>query len=69
MTPKSGQVVDGEAGTRVPFLVRWPARVKPGVSDALVCQADFPASFAALTGQKLADRVEIETSVEELRAS
>jgi arylsulfatase A-like enzyme len=26
--------------------------VKPGVSDALVCQVDFAASFAALTGQK-----------------
>ena len=40
-----------EGGTRVPFIVRWPARVKPGVSDALVCQVDFPATFAALTGQ------------------
>lgn len=42
-----------EGGTRVPFLVRWPARVKPGVSDALVCQVDFIASFAALTGQTI----------------
>jgi arylsulfatase A-like enzyme len=41
-----------EAGTRVPLIVRWPARVKPGVSDALVSQIDFIASFAALTGQK-----------------
>lgn len=40
-----------EAGTRVPFIVRWPARVKPGTSDALLCQIDFLASFAALTGQ------------------
>jgi arylsulfatase A-like enzyme len=39
----------------VPFLVRWPARVKPGVSDALVSQVDFLASFAALTAQTLAD--------------
>ena len=43
-----------EGGTRVPFLVRWPARVKPGVSDALVCLIDLPASMAALSGQKLA---------------
>lgn len=43
-----------EGGTRVPFLVRWPARVKPGTSDALVCQIDLPASVAALTGQKFA---------------
>jgi len=42
-----------EGGTRIPLLVRWPERVKPGVSDALVCQVDFLASFAALTGQKM----------------
>jgi arylsulfatase A-like enzyme len=44
-----------EGGTRVPFLVRWPGRVKPGVSDALVCQIDMLASLAALVGQTLPD--------------
>lgn len=44
-----------EGGTRVPFIVRWPGRVKPGVSDALVSQVDFHASFAALAGAKLAE--------------
>jgi arylsulfatase A-like enzyme len=43
-----------EGGTRVPFILRWPGHVTPGVSDALVCLMDLPASFAALTGQKLA---------------
>ncbi len=43
-----------EGGTRVRFIVRWPGRVKPGVSEALVCQVDFVASFAALAGQTLA---------------
>ena len=43
-----------EGGTRVPFLVRWPARVRTGVSDELICQVDMLASFAAMTGQKLA---------------
>jgi arylsulfatase A-like enzyme len=42
-----------EGGTRMPFIVRWPARVKPGVSDALVSQVDFCASFAALASQTL----------------
>ena len=41
-----------EAGTRVPLTVTWPARVKPGVSGALVSQIDLLASLAALTGQK-----------------
>ncbi len=40
-----------EGGTRVPFIVRWPGRVKPGVSDALISQVDFAATFAALTKQ------------------
>lgn len=43
-----------EGGTRVPLIVRWPARVKPGVSDALISQVDFLATFADFTGQKLA---------------
>jgi arylsulfatase A-like enzyme len=43
-----------EAGTRVPFIVRWPGRVKPGVSDALISQIDLFASLAQFTNQKLA---------------
>jgi arylsulfatase A-like enzyme len=42
-----------EGGTRTPFIARWPGRIKPGVSDALVCQVDFMASFAALAGRNL----------------
>jgi arylsulfatase A-like enzyme len=40
-----------EAGTRIPFIVRYPARVKPGVSSALVSQVDLVATVAALVGQ------------------
>ncbi len=40
-----------EGGTRVPFLVRWPGRVRSGLSDALVNQVDLLASLASLTGQ------------------
>ena len=52
---RGGKYSNFEGGTRVPFIVRWPGRVKPGVSDALVSQIDFRASFAALVGEKLAD--------------
>jgi arylsulfatase A-like enzyme len=43
-----------EAGTRVPFIIRWPGRIKPGTSDALISQVDLLASFAALVGKPLA---------------
>lgn len=51
---RGGKYSAYEGGTRVPFIVRWPGRVQPGISDALVCQVDFAASFTALTGQKTA---------------
>ena len=44
-----------EAGTRVPLIVSWPAKVKPGVSDALVSHIDLYASMADLMGKKLKD--------------
>jgi arylsulfatase A-like enzyme len=50
---RGGKYSAFEGGTRVPLLLRWPGRIKPGVSDALVCQVDFLASFAALTAQHL----------------
>jgi arylsulfatase A-like enzyme len=51
---RGGKYSAFEGGTRVPLLVSWPRRIKPGVSAALVCQVDFLASFAALTRQPLA---------------
>jgi len=35
------------------MIVRWPSRVKPGESEALVSQIDFPASLGALAGASL----------------
>ncbi len=43
-----------EGGTRVPFIVRWPAKIHPGTSSALTSQMDLLASFAALTQQTIA---------------
>jgi len=45
-----------EGGTRTPFITCWPGRIKPGVSNQMVCTIDLPASFAALTGVALPDK-------------
>lgn len=42
-----------EGGTRTPFIVRWPGKVEPGVSDALFSQADLMGSFASLLDQDI----------------
>jgi arylsulfatase A-like enzyme len=51
---RGGKYSAFDGGTRVPFIVRWPGKVRPGVSEALACQIDLPASLAALTDQQLA---------------
>jgi arylsulfatase A-like enzyme len=40
-----------DGGTRIPLIAHWPARIKPGVSDAVISQVDFSATFAALAGR------------------
>lgn len=43
-----------EGGHRVPFIVRWPGKVKAGtVSNQLIGHVDMLATIAAVTGQKL----------------
>jgi arylsulfatase A-like enzyme len=43
-----------EGGHHVPFIVQWTGHVPPGtVTDALFCQVDMLATFAALTGQAM----------------
>ncbi len=49
---RGGKYSQFEGGTRMPFIVYWPGRVKPGVSDAIVSQVDFPASLGSLVGQQ-----------------
>jgi len=45
-----------DGGHRVPFLVRWPARVKAGtLSQQLLCLTDFMATAAEIIGAKPPD--------------
>lgn len=42
-----------QGGSRVPFVVRWPGRIKPeSESDALISLTDFYATFRDLLGKK-----------------
>ena len=51
---RGGKYSKYDAGTRLPTFIRWPKRIKANqVSDALVGQVDFLASFADLTKQTL----------------
>ena len=46
-----------EGGTRVPLIVRWPAKIKAGMkSDALFNQIDFLASFASYFDISLSEK-------------
>lgn len=45
-----------EGGHRVPFIVKWPKRIKPNsVSDKTVCTTDLMATVADITDTELAD--------------
>ncbi len=45
-----------EGGHRVPFLVRWPGKVKPGTTSMqLISLTDVMATIAAISGAKLPD--------------
>lgn len=50
---RGGKYSNFEAGTRVPQLLRWPAKVKPAVSNNLVSQVDWYASLAHIIGYQL----------------
>jgi arylsulfatase A-like enzyme len=43
-----------EGGHRVPFIAKWPGRIKPGsTSKQTICQTDIMATCAAITGSEL----------------
>lgn len=45
-----------DGGHRIPFIVRWPGKVKAGsTSDQIICLTDLMATGAEITGAKLPD--------------
>ncbi len=51
---KGGKGLTTDAGTRVPLIVKWPQKIKPGVSDALVDSTDFIPTLLDLAQKPLA---------------
>ena len=58
---RGGKYSAWEGGCRVPFIVSGPSYVEPGVSDAIVSQADLLASFAELTGGEISNKYHIDS--------
>jgi arylsulfatase A-like enzyme len=51
-----------EGGHRVPFVARWPDRIKPGlVSDETICHVDFMATVAKLLDVKLLESAAVDS--------
>ena len=50
---RGGKYSAYEAGTRIPFIIGWPAGIKPSKQQALFSQIDVYASLAALLKQPL----------------
>lgn len=46
-----------EGGHRVPYVVRWPEKVKPGKSDQLLCTTDLFATVADIIDADVADNM------------
>lgn len=44
-----------EGGHRIPCILQWPVKVKPHRVEQTVCLTDFMATFAAVSGERLAD--------------
>jgi len=48
-----GKYSSWEGGTRLPFIVSWPGRIEPSITDGLLSQVDVLASLLSIIGQKV----------------
>ncbi len=59
---RGGKYIAYEGGTRMPTLLQWTKEVEAGlVSDALISQVDFLASFASLVGGQIPGGVRLDS--------
>jgi arylsulfatase A-like enzyme len=60
---RGGKYSAYEAGTRVPTIVHYPNKVKPGVNDSLMSQIDVYASIANMLNIPMAENEAIDSEV------
>lgn len=59
---RGGKYIAFEGGTRMPTIVKWSTHIEPEtVSDAIISQVDFLATFASLVDAELADDIKIDS--------
>ena len=59
---RGGKYIAFEGGTRMPTIASWPGQIKEGiVSDAIISQVDFLATFASLTEAEIPDGVKLDS--------
>jgi len=55
---RGGKRTMNEAGTRVPFIARWPGRIPVGTREQILCLADVLPTLAALANVPLTNGVD-----------
>jgi arylsulfatase A-like enzyme len=56
-----GKYLVKEGGCRVPFIVCWPRKIKPGIQSQMVCLTDILATMASETNQKVPENIAIDS--------
>ena len=58
---RGGKYSAFSAGTQVPFIISWPGKINPGISNSQVSQVDFMASFAKMLELTLSENDAIDS--------
>jgi len=58
---KGGKYSIFEGGTRTPFITWWPGKIKPGVSDEMVCTIDLATSLVSQAGVSIPEEAFVDS--------
>lgn len=52
---KGGKFTTWEGGQRIPFIMYWKGKVKPGMNDKMISHLDLLPTFASILGETLSE--------------